>query len=261
MSLELGPGAPTSYLICATPRTGSTLLCDLLRSTHVAGSPESFFREQDEEAWATRFNLAVVNGRVRDYAAFVAAAAHAGASPNGVFSARIMWGSIEPLIDRLSTTDRRPSDAQVLVDAFGTLRYIHVRREDVVAQAVSWARAEQTGFWQRGDVATANARLDYEQVDHLVRTIHQHNEAWSVWFAKRGVEPYLVTYESLVSDPAGVVKQILAHLGLAVPEGWAAESSHRRQADELNLAWAREYRRRSGLEAGGHQELGDGDKG
>ena len=35
-----------SYLIRATPRTGSTLLCGLLASTGVTGRPESFFRSQ-----------------------------------------------------------------------------------------------------------------------------------------------------------------------------------------------------------------------
>jgi len=33
-----------AYLICGTPRTGSTLLCDLLRATGIAGRPESYFR-------------------------------------------------------------------------------------------------------------------------------------------------------------------------------------------------------------------------
>ena len=37
-----------SYIICSTPRTGSTLLCSLLRATNVAGIPESYFRSQGE---------------------------------------------------------------------------------------------------------------------------------------------------------------------------------------------------------------------
>jgi len=30
-----------SYVVCATPRSGSTLLCELLKSTGVAGHPVS----------------------------------------------------------------------------------------------------------------------------------------------------------------------------------------------------------------------------
>src|SRR5205814_9813031 len=44
-----------AYLLCGTPRTGSTLLCGLLRSTDVAGRPESYFRLPDEQAWADRW--------------------------------------------------------------------------------------------------------------------------------------------------------------------------------------------------------------
>ena len=32
-----------SYLVCATPRSGSTLLCQALDSTGVAGHPEEYF--------------------------------------------------------------------------------------------------------------------------------------------------------------------------------------------------------------------------
>jgi hypothetical protein len=38
---------PSSYLLCGTPRTRSTLLCGLLTSTGVAGCPESYFRQPD----------------------------------------------------------------------------------------------------------------------------------------------------------------------------------------------------------------------
>jgi len=32
-----------SYLVCATPRSGSTLVCKALRETGVAGKPEEYF--------------------------------------------------------------------------------------------------------------------------------------------------------------------------------------------------------------------------
>ena len=37
----------TSYLVCATPRSGSTLLCKTLAETGVAGDPEEFFEAGD----------------------------------------------------------------------------------------------------------------------------------------------------------------------------------------------------------------------
>ena len=35
--------ATVSYLVCATPRSGSTLLCEGLKATGVAGRPEEYF--------------------------------------------------------------------------------------------------------------------------------------------------------------------------------------------------------------------------
>ncbi len=42
-----------SYLICATPRSGSTLLCGLLESSGVAGHPASYFNRDGSE-WVRR---------------------------------------------------------------------------------------------------------------------------------------------------------------------------------------------------------------
>ena len=35
----------TSYLVCATQRSGSTLLCEQLKGTDVAGVPDEYFEE------------------------------------------------------------------------------------------------------------------------------------------------------------------------------------------------------------------------
>ena len=196
---------PRSYVLCGTPRTGSTLLCSLLRSTGVLGRPESYFREPDEVVWATRFGLATEGGRVRDYRAFVNAALSAGTSNNGVFGVRIMWGSLERMMEGLGQVPGKP-DLPILEEALGPLTFVHLRREDVAAQAVSWCRAEQTGYWQHGDVVTREPHQDIAPTRRLMETIRKHNAAWRAWFDAQGVEPHAVTYEQLVGDPRRVVK-------------------------------------------------------
>ena len=119
---------------------------------------------------------------------------------------------------------------------------IHLRREDLVAQAVSWSRAEQTGYWQQGDEALRRPHEDIDQMRGLLETIRQHNQAWESWFRSQGVSPHEVTYEQLVDDPGAVVEGIAARLGVAVPPGWQPRSTHRKQADEVNEKWARALR-------------------
>ena len=137
-----------SYVLCGTPRTGSTLLCSLLTSTGVLGRPESYFREPDEASWAARLGVPHDGSQVRDYRAFAHAVRAAATTDNGVFGARVMWGSLERIVAGLEGSSRQ-SDLAVLQGAFGPLRFVHLRREDVLAQAVSWYRAEQTGSGSR----------------------------------------------------------------------------------------------------------------
>jgi trehalose 2-sulfotransferase len=229
-----------SYLLCGTPRTGSTLLCGLLTSTGVAGRPESYFREPDEHAWARRLGVPVAGDGSFDYRSFVRAARRAGSTPNGVFAARVMWGTMQRIVDGLAAAPGR-RDLDVLVDAFGPLRLVHVRRDDVVGQAVSWVRAEQTGYWQEGDTPSAQPFFDPGHIDALVRTIRDHNAAWSTWFAQHGVEPHLVTYEDVIRDPRRAVQGVLDHLGIGLPPGWRPAPRQLRQADEVNAEWVRRY--------------------
>jgi LPS sulfotransferase NodH len=213
------------------------LLCGLLSSTGLLGRPESYFREPDEVAWATRFGLPADGGRVRNYDAFVQAVRAVATTDNGVFAARIMWGSLDRMLIGLGTPQGR-SDLVALERAFGPLVFVHLRREDVIGQAVSWCRAEQTGFWQHGDVPSGRPEDDLDRMKALLRTIRRHDAAWRSWFERNAIEPHAVTYEELVRDRRGAVDGIAARLGVEVPAQWQPTSPHRRQADEINTRWA-----------------------
>jgi trehalose 2-sulfotransferase len=119
---------------------------------------------------------------------------------------------------------------------------VHLRRQDRVGQAVSWARAEQTGYWQDGDRRAAEPRLDLGSIHELMRTIRAHEAAWAGWFADQGITPYRVTYEEVTADPGPAVLGILDHLDIQPPAGWRPRPRERRQADGTNAAWARSYR-------------------
>ncbi len=236
---------PRSYVLCGTPRTGSTLLCNLLSSTGVLGRPESYFREPDEVAWATRFGLVTEGGQVRDYRAFVNAALSAGTSSNGVFGVRIMWGSLGRMTEGLGQVPGK-SDLLMLEEALGPLTFVHLQREDIAAQAVSWCRAEQTGYWQQGDFIAQEPHQDIAHMRVLMETIRKHNAAWQAWFDAQEVEPHGVTYEQLVGDRRRVIQGIAAKLDVELPSDWRPQSPHRKQADALNRAWADALRTSTG---------------
>jgi LPS sulfotransferase NodH len=226
----------------------------LLDSTGVAGHPEAYFRAPDEPLWAQRWQLARDGGF--HYGDFVRAALGQGRTANGVFGAKLMWGTLEELIDKLTAVSPEPArgDIGVLTRTFGRTRFVYVRRDDVLAQAVSWLRAEQTGTWYiggngeiSGNGRTGEApRYDRGQITELIRTVDDHNAAWRAWFASVGVRPYEVRYEALAADPVAVTRGVLDFLGLHLPAGQAVVPRHRRQADDLNEQWAARYRAGAG---------------
>ena len=238
-----------SYLICTTPRTGSTLLCGLLESAEVAGRPESYFRQPDEQSWAARWGIVRSPNGVFEYAEYVREALASGRTENGVFAARIMWGTLDYLVDRLGAVYPAITggDIDLLNRAFGHTRFVYLLRDDILAQAVSWHRAEQTNVWFKTDESESEQpeqepRFDFDQIYTLVQVIDEHNAAWQWWFASVGIQPHLVRYEDLDADPVGVTCGILDFLQLELPPGRKIQTRHRRLADDLNAQWIDRYR-------------------
>ena len=180
-----------------------------------------------------------------EYGDYVRAALADGTTPNGVFGARVMWGTRDEIVSRLGTVyaEIAGQDLALLTRAFGALRFVHLVRRDHVAQAVSWARAEQTHFWHDGDRALpgVNPRFDFDQIHGLAQTIETHNTAWRRWFDRVEVTPHVVDYDQLVSDPVGAVRQILASLGVPLVPERPITSERQRQAESLNDEWIRRY--------------------
>jgi LPS sulfotransferase NodH len=237
-----------SYLICATPRTGSSLLCGLLDSSGVAGHPESYFRQPSEQEYAARWGIVSSSDGAFSYADYLRAAMAEGTTGNGVFAARIMWGTLDELVARL-----RPlypgmagaSDLELLNRAFGRTRFVYLRRGDVVAQAVSLLRAEQTDVWH--DTAGENRepvaapRFDFDRIEELAAEIESDNRAWQSWFGSAGIQPHLVRYEELEIAPVEVTMGVLGFLGLELAPGRRLVVRHRRLADQISAQWIHRY--------------------
>ncbi len=98
-------------------------------------------------------------------------------------------------------------------------RFVHLQRRDVLAQGVSWARAEQTGHWQDRDGTTPcpGPQFDFDEVDRYVKAVNEHNAAWREWFASSTITPLVVFYEGLVADMPRTTATVLRFLGLEVP--------------------------------------------
>jgi trehalose 2-sulfotransferase len=255
----------TTYLVCATPRSGSTLLCETLADTGVAGNPLEFFEALPETGMPRRpldylrgledtAALAMIErapphtapeySDVRayaDYAEHLDRVRDWGTTANGVWGAKIMWAHLEDLARRLEA-----DDVQALVDdVFDRPRLIWVRRQDTVRQAVSLWRAMQTQSWRaENQPGAGEPQYSFAALRHLVELLAAQDAAWERFFAPRAADVLTVTYDELDADLRGVLERTLAHIGVTAPaDALAAVPKLRRQADERSDTWAAAYER------------------
>jgi LPS sulfotransferase NodH len=251
-----------SYLVCATPRSGSTLLCEALRDTGVAGHPLEFF-EAMPETGAPRRPLDYLAGLddaaargliaatpphdvpwysdargIAGYREHLDRVRRWGTTDNGVFGAKIMWAHLVDLGRRLGA-----DDLPELVDAeFDRPRFVWVQREDKVRQAVSLWRAMQTQSWRAENEPTAGEpQYSYAAIDHLVAQLEAHDHAWVRFFAAASGAVLKLTYEDIAADLAGALAHTLEHIGVSPPLDALCVPPMRRQADERSDAWAEAY--------------------
>lgn len=143
-----------------------------------------------------------------------------------------------------------PSDAARLQAAFGEVLYIHLAREDKLAQAVSMVKAQQTGLWHIAPDGAELERLappsepayDFERISGTLAQLEQYDAAWLRWFEAQGIEPLRIAYESLSADPAGAVASICTALGIPVPGPESLAPGVAKMADATSLEWMRRYR-------------------
>jgi trehalose 2-sulfotransferase len=250
-----------SYLVCATPRSGSTLLCETLSKTGVAGNPLEFFEALPETGVPRRpvdylaglddpEALALIEGApapeappysdlrgCTDYDEHLAKVRESGTTPNGVFGAKIMWAHLEDLGRRLGS-----GDLGALVDErFDHPRFVWVRRQDTIRQAVSLWRAMQTQSWRaENEPATGEPQYSYPALRHLVEQLEAHDRAWERFLAAKA-RVLTLTYEQIASDIGDAVRRTLAHIDVAQDAAVDVLPAMRRQADERSDEWAEAY--------------------
>ncbi len=244
---------PDSYIICATPRSGSTLLCDLLTDTLVAGCPDSFFRREDLLEWAGYFTVSVTNwGDDQEFdQPYLSAVLQHGTGGTSIFGMRLMWESLGNLSKRLeSFYPDLPNDNARFQAVFGSPLYVHLTREDKVSQAVSRLRAEQSGLWHVAADGTERERLkqgqepvyDADSLSKIVTKLEEQDAAWSNWFVQQEIQPMCITYEALASNPQAELEAVLAALGLDPAIAETAVPRTAILADSESREWAERFR-------------------
>jgi LPS sulfotransferase NodH len=247
----LSEGVPTSlaYLVCTEARTGSTLLCDALGSTGVAGRPDEYFNAGQFEAdrWIWRLGIT-------DPADYVDAVIRKTTTPNGIFGTKVHWGQVRLFHEKLLAANRdavphvKPDFERLLRHKFPALRYVWLRRRNKVAQAISYYRATQTAIWRsvkgrrdQDSVVDRALEFDFDRIDRQVAAVRESDWRWDDYFWRHRVTPLMVVYEDMIANLDVTVRGILQFIGVPDEGIVVAQPELERQADARSLEWEQRY--------------------
>jgi LPS sulfotransferase NodH len=233
------PEVRTCYIIASTMRTGSYLLCEGLEATGRAGHPREIFcperRGRYTGEWLLQNNVS--------FDAFLQTAMEKGTTDNGVFGTKIHAHHVEPLAKQAGF---KSQPWQVLRHLFPDAKYVHLKRKNRRAQAISWYRAEVTNQWwlipgeKDWDLTGRQPEFNGAEIRRLELELARHQAGWDAFFAVNEVPVLTMDYDTLAADYRGEVARALdfigedAELAKSLPEPRLV-----RQRDATSEEWQR----------------------
>ena len=232
------PTAPTkAYLVASSFRSGSNHLCLTLWETGVLGAPWEYFNyDNDKRFMYSRLAAQSPGDYVRKLTA-------CRTSRNGVFGVKAHFRHFEVAV----------REYPPLLEVLRGVKFVYINRRDKIAQAVSLARALQTGAWY---TFTQSDRFPLfysrEFIDECVEEVRKQAHSWIQWFRGRNLTPLTVHYESLLADPAATVASVANYVGVELDAAARLQIPRMvKQSDGINQEWCARYRRDHNLPANG----------
>jgi len=215
-----------TVLIASTPRCGSHMVGHAMATTERLGVPFEYANPTNAAEWSRRLETTTPEATLAELMA-------RRTTPNGVFGLKAhyehgaVFGTAENLVSQLPG-----------------LRVVHLRRADVLRQAVSFAVAKQTGIWISGQEGTGEAAAyDPGLIDHCLNDIAVQNALWTSLFDRLNIQPLEITYENCVKDLAGAVNDIARFCGVTTgDEVLDVQTVTKRQSkDQRTEDWVLRY--------------------
>lgn len=217
-----------SYRIWFSMRTGSSLLCQALSDTGIAGRPGEHLQLMgaDEPDLCAKYGVSTYP-ELRDKLWQI------GSTPNGVFGSKYAmrhWHHqiLHTELARLQGIDETSEDA-VWADLLPNEKHIFLTRRDKLRQTISWWKAIQDNVWHLRDGELRQQKetfyadkYDLDALKALIQETILMEAQTQAWFDARQIVPLHITYEDLVSDFSGQIKRILDfleldHQGIQIP--------------------------------------------
>lgn len=154
----------------------------------------------------------------------------------GVFGVKIMPAHLELMAANMAQGDFE-FQSDLLVSLLPNASFLWLRRSNRIRQAISSWRALQTGEywrWERNEVeAVEPPDLDPDEVDEHLEYLLWTDETWGAFFTRWNIDPLLLIYEEMITDPKRELSRVIEFLEIPAPMEIEARVPITRQADEL----------------------------
>jgi LPS sulfotransferase NodH len=165
-----------------------------------------------------------------------------------VFGFKLMSWYLDEFLKRLREThgfgNSATSDLELLRGAFPCLRFVRIVRRHKLRQALSTARALQTGLWkvQEGKRSLREPEFDPDLIEQSLREAERQEKIWDNFFRRIEVKPFLVEYEKLCQDYETTIRAVLNFLRIKLPSNARVGTPvTTRQADEISRIWEKRF--------------------
>ncbi len=210
------------FALCTTPRCGSHFFGHKLHQTGCFGYPLEYFNEGNWKAWGARA------AKASPTLGFIQSVR---TGPNGVFATKLHHEHLKLFLEK----EKDPL----------SYRFIHLRRKDLLRQAVSFARAQQTGAWISDMPELSKASYDWSMISQKIDAISLGNANWDSFLTSIGARRLTMYYEDIAADPAAAISKVSEFLEIdRVDIGTAkGQFTPRRQSLPANVSedWSSRY--------------------
>jgi len=222
------------FVICMTPRSGSSYLGSVLAANEIANVQEHFriqggSIERDAEKLDDKTYEAYFRKKVEHLT-----------SKNGLFGVKCDWPQYAPIyVSGLH--------AHYLRDA----EFFYLTRSDILAQAISRYVATESNYFHSVNELPEGGKIevgfDYDKIRHHMEHLIRMQSDWERLFASEGLKVHRISYEELASDPKKILNEVSSVLGQKIDKA-VVDTDFKVVRTELNEKlreqYVKEHRRR-----------------
>ncbi len=236
-----------SYRIWHAPRVGSTLLCQLLSDTGLAGISGEHVMVNDWSTLQKKYSVDTYD-ELRDQIW------QAGNGNSGIFGSKISahheyHTHIVDEIAGLRDIQIRHSYEEVWSDIFPNCKNLVITRLNKIEQSVSWWKAIQDNIWHITEDAPRHLpdsfyqdKYDFNALMHLHHETVLRDAATQDYLSRNNLDFITIVYEDLISDPGSVILKILDYLELDHENISTPRFSYSKTADNINEEWVERFK-------------------